>query len=138
MTLRGELSLDEVNDLLRRLGPRAKSTRDPGDARKGCQTLLAIVERAVADLTARADEHDQRAAGDEARRAAERAFDTSLQVVKLDRFKGVCKRSVKRLIVTLQKLRRWGVGEKRHAAASAQGLGPANRHRRAVPSKRDL
>ena len=77
IALRGEATLDEVNDLLRRLGPCARSTPGPGDAAKACETLLAIVDRAVADLTARADECEQRAASEEARRAGELAFDAS-------------------------------------------------------------
>ena len=44
---------------------------------QACETLLAIVDRAVADLTARADECEQRTASEEARRAGELAFDAS-------------------------------------------------------------
>jgi len=136
--LRGEVSLDEVNDLVRRLGPRVKSTPDCSDKEQGRQTLIAIVERAIAGLTAKAEQHEQKVDRDEARRAAERAFDTSPQGLKLERFERDCKRSIKQCLVTLKTLRRWGVGVKRHAAAGVLEPGPANRHRRANPSKPDL
>jgi len=138
MALRGEVSLDEVNDLVRRLGPRAKSTPDQSEAEQGRQTLIAIVERAVAGLTAKAAEHEQKSAGDEARRAAERAFDTSPQGLKLERFERDCKGTIKRGLFTLRTLGPSDVSVKRHPAAGVQGPGPANRHSRAIPSIRDL
>ncbi|MFI5460347.1 MAG: hypothetical protein ACHRXM_33435 [Isosphaerales bacterium] len=138
MALRGEVSLDEVNDLVRRLGPRVKSTPDRSDAEQGRRTLIAIVERAIAGLTAKAEEHEQKVDADEARRAAGRAFDTSPQGRRLERLERDCKRSVKRTIVTFQRLGPLGVGANRDAAAGVQGPGPANRHSRAIPSKRDL
>ncbi len=63
--LRGQASLDEVNDLLRRLGPRVKPSVDISDKEQGRQTLLAIVEQAIAGLQARVREHEERASGDE-------------------------------------------------------------------------
>jgi len=138
MALRGEVSLDEVNDLVRRLGPRVKSTPDCSDKEQGRQTLIAIVERAIAGLTAKAEQHEQKVDRDEARRAAERAFDTSSQGLRLERFERDLKRSVKRGLFTLRRLGRLGVGEERDAAAGVQGPGPANRHSRAISSQRDL
>jgi len=135
MALRGEVSVDEVNHLVRRLGPRVKSTPDRSDSEQGRQTLIAIVDRAVAGLTAKAEEHERKADGDEARRAAERAFDTSREGLKLERFERDLKRSVKRGLFTLRRLGRLGVGEERDAAAGEQGPGPANRHIRAIPSR---
>jgi hypothetical protein len=138
MALRGQVSLDEVNDLLRRLGPRVKSTPDRDDAVRGRLTLIAIIERAIARLAAKAQEHDQRPGADEARMAAERAFDTSPLALKLDRSELVYKRTAKHILAVFQALTRSGVGVNRHGAASLQGRGPANRHRRTIPSKRDL
>ncbi len=77
MALRGELTLDEAKDLVRRLGPRAKSTPDASDVEQARQSLIAIIEHAIARVRAKAEEHDHLAAGDEARMAAEREFDTS-------------------------------------------------------------
>jgi len=138
MELRGAVSLDEVNDLVRRLGARVKSTPDRSDKEQGRQTLIAIVERAIAGLTAKAEQHEQKVDRDEARRAAERAFDTSPEGLRLERLERVWKRSVKRSIVTLQRQEPSGVGASRDRAAGVQEPGPANRHSRAIPSQRDL
>ncbi len=69
MALRGQVSLAEVTDLLRRLGPRVKSTPDPGDAQQGRQTLITIVESAMAGLTAKAEEQEQRSKTTSSQRA---------------------------------------------------------------------
>jgi hypothetical protein len=103
MALRGEVSLDDVNALLRRLGPRVKPTPDPGDAQEARQTLIAIVDRAIADLTARAFDHEHRTNNDEARSAAERAFDTSPRGLKLERAECDQKKLIKRMIRTLKR-----------------------------------
>jgi len=94
-----------------------KSTPDRSDKEQGRQTLIAIVERAIAGLTAKAEQHEQKVDADEARRAAERAFDTSPEGLRLERLDRDCKRSVKRGLFTLRRLGPSGVGAKRQAAA---------------------
>jgi hypothetical protein len=101
--LRGAASLDEVNDLLRRLGPRVKLSVDDNDEEEGRQTLLAIVEEAMAGLRARAKEHEERASGDEARIALWRAFDASPRGQDVERFTRDVKERVKRTIAIMRK-----------------------------------
>jgi len=127
MALRGELTLDEANDLVRRLGLRAKSTPDPSDAEQGRRSPIAIIEHAIARLSAKAEEHEQLAAGDEARMAAEREFDTSPVGLDLARYESRCKKLMKRSAVTLRKQPGCGAGETRRAAASVRQPAPANR-----------
>ncbi len=102
--LRGQASLDEVNDLLRRLGPRVKSSVDTSDKEQGRQTLLAIVEQAIARLQARAREHVERASGDEATIAVQRAFDASPRGQDVEECKRRVKERVKHTIATMRQL----------------------------------
>jgi hypothetical protein len=93
--LRGKLSLLEANDLVRRLGPRVKPTREDGDALEGRQVLIAMVDRATALLVAKEKEHEERARSEEARKAAEREFDASPEGLRLERYEQDCQRSLK-------------------------------------------
>src|ERR1017187_590781 len=86
MLLRRELSLAEANDLVRRLGPRVKPSPEEGDVEQGRQTLKAMIDRAIADLMAKAKAHEVRAQSDEARKAAECEFDTLPQGLSLERY----------------------------------------------------
>jgi hypothetical protein len=95
VVLRGELSLAEANDLVRRLGPRVKESPEEGDAERGRQTLTAMIDRMVAGLLHKAKAHDERTGSDEARKAAEHAFDTSPRGMKLERYEKAAERSVK-------------------------------------------
>ncbi len=101
--LRGTASLDEVNDLLRRLGPRVKSTVDDSDEEEGRQTLLAIVEQAMSRLQAKVREHEERASGEEARIALWREFDASPRGQDVERYVRDVKERVKRTIVIMRK-----------------------------------
>ena len=102
--LEGALSLAEAKDLVRRLGPRAKPSREEGDAEPARQTLLAMVDRAIAHLLAKTKEHEDRAKSDEGRKAAEREFDTSPQEVGLKREEHACQRSLKKSVSTFRRL----------------------------------
>jgi hypothetical protein len=95
LVLRGELSLAEANDLVRRLGPRVKASPEEGDAERGRQTLTAMIDRTVADLLDKAKAHDARTGSDEARKAAEHAFDTSPRGMKLERYEKAAEQSLK-------------------------------------------
>ena len=95
LVLRGELSLAEANDLVHRLGPRVKASPEEGDAERGRQTLSALIDRAVADLLDKAKSHDERTGSDEARKAAERDFDTSPRGMKLEQYEKAAERSLK-------------------------------------------
>ena len=104
MPLRGEVTLDEVNDLERGLGPREIDARSQR-CRAGTPNADRDRGAPIAGLKAKAEEHEQRAAGDQARNAAERTFDTSPQGLELERFERDCTRRVKQWLVTLQTLR---------------------------------
>jgi hypothetical protein len=95
LVLRGELSLAEANDLVRRLGPRVKASPEEGDAERGRQTLTAKIDRTVADLLDKAKAHDERTGSDEARKAAEREFDISPRGMKLEQYEKAAERSLK-------------------------------------------
>ena len=95
IVLRGELSLAEANDLVRRLGPRVKASPEEGDAERGRQTLTALIDRTVADLLDKAKAHDERTGSDEARKAAERDFDDSPQGKRLEQYEKAAQRSLK-------------------------------------------
>jgi hypothetical protein len=101
--LEGALSLAEARDLVRGLGPRVKPSREEGDAEQARQTLLAMVERAIAHLLAKTKEHEDRAKSDEGRMAAEREFDTSPQAVGLKRYEQACQRSLKESVSSFRK-----------------------------------
>jgi hypothetical protein len=95
IVLRGELSLAEANDLVRRMGPRVKASPEEGDAERGRQTLRAMIDRALADLLNKAEAPDERTRSDEARKAAERDFDIPPQGMKLEQYEKVAQRSLK-------------------------------------------
>ncbi len=102
-SLRGTASLDEVNDLLRRLGSRVKSSVADSDEEEGRQTLLAIVEQSMSRLQARVREHEERASGDEGRIALWREFDASPRGQDVERYVRDVKERVKRTIVIMRK-----------------------------------
>jgi hypothetical protein len=104
ITLRGEVTLTEMNDLVRRMGPRVKTMPDRSGAEQGRQTLLAIVDRAIAGLKAKAEEHEKPAARDAARRAAEREFDDSPQGRKLARWERRYQKEIRFSVVSYHKI----------------------------------
>jgi hypothetical protein len=101
--LRGELTADEMDDFLSQWRRRRRPLVNPGDAVRGRQVLLALVEPAIARLSAMAEKHEQRP---DARRALEQAYDESPEGRRLERCERECARSIEHSLRGLRDHRR--------------------------------
>ena len=104
IVLRGTLNLAEANDLVRRLGPRVKPSREDGDALQARKALSAMIDRATALLLVKEKEHEELARSEEARKSAEREFDASPEGLRFERYEQDCVRSLKESASAFRKL----------------------------------
>ena len=101
------LSREDLQRLREWVSAHARSTLDRLDVEEGRQTLIRVVDRARAQLRAKAEEHRQRETGDEARRAALLAFDSSEEAEALKRNELTEIRMLRRHLNTLRQHRSW-------------------------------